>query len=332
MREYITIDTVAGLAQLARLDRDQTQIVMIQGITEAFSLPPLPKSVVVLTIMDAELVGDVVIGEGVEVLHLYKVTSEVPLSGWTWSRSLVELFIDRCDYPVVDLRASSLEVLSLQSSKVGGDLVLLPASLSELNIYEPTFSELPRLPANLESLTLSYHESITDYSGAMGAKVKTLQIGNAIPLYEYFSEVRELIVPYLEGRAPEISLTHLESLAFEECEFDGPVEINAPNLKTLKIGYCEDIDLQGAFTDEVTTLILDHYHGFPESDDWFSLKRLEIKSDPEFITDVPHLPWLKWLTVSEPVRTNGIMVSTLREYRAAWGMGTRKKRAMPSYR
>lgn len=325
--ETATLFSVAEFAQLDELALD-VKAVTIADIREGFELPLMPAHVKLLTLSDVHLVGPVAFTEGLIEMYL-TFTSEVPLNEWQWPVSLQYISIAHTHIPVIDLRESGVAEVALSRSLTPVDQVFLPEGLSKLMLFRQNYRELPRLPPTLTFLSIARCLELTDLSRARDVAITELATDAVFPLYENFAELTKLTLSRLVDSMPEISLTHLRKLRFIRCRVTDPIEVNAPNLESLILWSGGPLNLQGSFAENVTRLRLLNYGAFPTDGDWSHLEELIVDSMlADNVIDVPELPWLRRLTVDHALRTNGVMVTTLREYKQAWNSLRRKKRAV----
>lgn len=324
--ESIYIQSVAGFAQLNDLALD-VKAVYIGSIRESFELPLMPAHVKMLSLDNAHLVGPIAFTEGLIKLYLGGSDAEMPFNAWQWPASLWYISIDRSRASVIDLRRSGITEVVLSQVWTPVDQVLLPEGIRKLTLFYQDYTRLPRLPSSLRVLSISYCLSLTDLSRARGIAITNLVTDVALSLYENFSELTKLSLWKLVDSAPEISLTHLRKLRFVACYTTDPIEVNAPNLESLTLRSSGPLKLRGSFAENVTRLHLRDCAAFPGDEDWSHLEELVVNDTPtNAVIDVPELPWLRQLTVDMPVQSNGVMVATLREHKAAWNQTRRNKR------
>ena len=304
-------------------------------------LPILPAHVTKLVLLRVNLVGPVVLSEGLRELDLDETTSLRPIGLWTLPASLREIYISACELKYLDLSHSQIKELHLIDQATDSSWIKLPASLKIMEIQECPFRSLPKLPAGLESLEITECLELEDFSGARDARILSLdyscqyQPAGWVPplaLYENFSELRHLAINSVSGFFPEISLTHLKELSFFNCDSREPVEVNAPNLETLLFENSPDIQLRGNYSSGVTKITLSDHEVFPEGDGWDSLESIRVYVyDQEAELELPQLPWLRNLVTNKPVLTNGVLVSNILEYKQAWRMRRRVKRVQGQF-
>jgi len=334
----LELDGTETATELAELEHMPTSVkqVSINAKFRRMRLPRFKAHVKIISLYDdATLEGPVIFHEGLEILRMSNVSTETPMAYWSFPASLIRLDAYKWTEQPLDLRACTADQISLVDFGPG-DEVLLPDVLDQLEIGGEGGWLIPRLPPNLRTLLLSDSDYSFQYRAEANPSVETLIMGGnqALPsTWDIFPNLAELELSEYRGLR-RLDLPTVQKLTLSDWKGRTVLRVIAPELETLVITH-RKIRRVPTFDDVLVTLgqtvvalELKEVRGFPEIDNWDRLSSVTITRCE---LELPYIQWLEELILDRPVQTNGVMIETIDEYKAAWGFRSKAKRAARMY-
>ena len=323
-----TVDQIDELTDMP----DTVRVVTITTNTEGIYLPRLPAHVEVLELYDVRLLGLVTLGEGLRLLRMSDVTGEVSMAQWSFPASLEELHVSSWLAEPLDLRASTADQIFLPGLKASSE-VLFPDVVEELTLAGRGDYVLAELPRYLRNLTLGPFGGGLDYGRGEHRSVKRLCLNreDELPAFRaLFPELKELYLSEFRNKTlVELDAPTIQALTVEGYEGSASLRVIAPELETLSLIGDASFDRLGTLGETVTTLNLKMVDAFPEADNWDRLHSITIENSR---VELPYIRWLDELEIDWLVRTNGVQVSSLEDYQAAWDVRPPAKSARSARR
>jgi len=351
-------------AELASLPLSVTKVEIETCSVSQLSLPWHVKQ---LYLREVEILGAVVLGEGLEEIHFEGVTTALPLSDWVFPASLKLASFRDYHGSVLDLKTVTAATICLYGLGASKQAVILPEALDHLVIdgrYQPEapfrvafpkpgadLGLLPpgglpvrfvNLPARLRALTLANvaNIEILDESQTESLSQVTLEkVGGYFRMKDLFPEVESLSLKEMRFYIfPKLNLPRLRELTIERCSSSYTVALKAANLESLTIinGTREldwivlDCQFPSNLGPHLRSLILVRVPRLPLVSEWEALEELSITGLSKYLVfeeELPFIPLLGELTIDWPLITNNYEVRDLDEYKQAWGLRTRRKGA-----
>ena len=333
--------------------------IIIQNCTRPqFRIPTLPAHVKELGLVGVQIRAPLILAEGLEVLTMSRVDTDVPLTHWIFPASLKMTKIAYWGELILDLRAVTSPAITLWDLRHDGDRLLLPESLASLVVESTVIDSIklffpdrledvpvqargaiPQhraifLPPYLEAISLVGISDLGLAGKSRTTKLKDVsirQMHNTPDLVRFFPRLESLYLGNVAPRAfPSLKLEHLRQLTLNQSSTRDPIVIDAPELETLHIisgdypSQRVKISEESSIGGTLVELTLEHVQEFPPIEDW---NRLEVLTVTDSEIELPKIQWLRELEVDKPLLANGIRVNDLDEYKQAWGATGRAKRA-----
>jgi len=278
--------------ELDQLPSTVTKVVIKNCLTVGIQLPRLPAHVKTLALSEVRTLGPVILTEGLELLVLEYIASDVPLTRWIFPASLQLVTVYHWIGEVLDLRTVTAPAVYLKSIGENDQRVILPESLNELTIDETpdeevwniafpvaeteeikrhlleiadtNFPPTPvfHLPPYLGALNLDGFGEIVPLPESRTHEIKRVALSgnqNFVDVIGLFSHVETLCLEYWcdiinkDFRFPSLALDELRTLTLKKCVFAEPVTLDTPWLECLSI-LNESQGRQVTLSEEATTL------------------------------------------------------------------------------
>jgi len=316
-------------------------------------LPQLPAHIKALSLYKVRVEAPLCLTEGLEQLKLQMVSSEAPLTEWTFPDSLVHLTARSWIGDVLDLRtvtAPAITLIGRQKHQLllpqqldeltinGGHrrstvIVAFPATAADAELYEDDDLEVIMLSALLRTLHLVNVEGVDSEGNLQTTEIEHVTVSRCRGEIDFVKLFPRLETLRLDGFRPTVfsslRLERLIALTLEYCTSPTEVVIDAPALEQLtvsNVGINDNevrVSSESTLGETLTSLSLKRVKVFPLDQDWQRLEKLALA---EVTFPLPFVQWLQELDLDQPLMANGVPVETIDEYKRAWGFRSKAKR------
>lgn len=310
-------------------------------------LPRWPANVKSLGLMTLNMVGPVVIEEGIETIKWNFSSTEVPLVRWVFPRSL-KLFSSRANEtnrPALDLRSVTAPTIVVRGGAVGP--LRLPEALEDFSFFRVANDsrlllvterdylsnhadgDVIVLPPYLETLRLSRPTNIE--IEAPNTSVRTLVISDPLnttsDFCQWFPNLEALTLSNIGSLPLKIDSPSLREVTISIDHMRPRVRVACPELETLTVIPSTSLALQGIVIEDIgvasISLVLVGIQNILDCEFISRVDTLIVRNSSAVL---PFIENLTELELDTPLVTNGYEVRDIFEYKQAWGQSRRKKR------